>query len=550
MLLQGLFLILLLSLIGGFVAKALKTPSIVGYLLGGFVGSLILPKGVFVGDEVAEIGVALLMFSLGLEFSLSRLVKVGKVATFGAPLQVLVTSIIFFLILIPFFRFSPTSSLILGIAFSLSSTAVIVKLLGERGELGTIHGDIATSWSLVQDLMVIPIVAFLEPSSTLLSSIVLLILVFLITKLAVPYLIKISAAVGRELLLVFAVTLATGITFLAAKLGISPALGAFLAGVAIAGTQESHAIFAETRPIRDIFSVLFFVSLGYFADPQIIFSHLPTILVLVAILIFVKIIISFLVSFVFNYKGRTGVSVAFSLANAGEFAFVLLVMSKKLGIIDAEVVSIGTGVAILSLFVSPYLFKKAPFVFRKLRDATFGNSLGKKLFSQREENQKVVTPLTNHVIICGFGRMGKWIGKALFEIKIPFIVIDYNEKVVKEAKAVGIEVIYGDPARFEVLETAGIKNAKAIVLSMPDNMAQQEIIAYCQNKVPDIKIIARAHLDEDVRKLAGLKIRKVVQPEFEGALAIVKDILNERGYTRDQINEKMKSLRTSHTLHI
>lgn len=556
----NLFFVLLVALIGGIVAKFLKIPTLVGYICAGILGGIIFTFDNATASSLAELGVILLLFSVGLEFSIERLARVGQIAIIGSISQIILVTCISFLVLVGIANIPPNEALVLSLAFSLSSTALIVKILSDRQETGTIHYEIMTGWSLIQDLAVIPMVVLLPTLlggssswgnlalGSVLTTALVLGLVFLVGKFLAPYLTHLIAATNNhELLILLALSLALGTAALVNLFGISAAFGAFLAGVVISKTQENHAIFSETRPLRDIFSILFFVSLGFLVTPQFIISHLFTILLLAGFVIILKIITTFVLCIAFGYKGKTAIEVSLGLAQVGEFAFVLFLISQKLGILSQDLVSIGTATALVTLLVSPFLFKESVTIWRYLKKITEKNPLLNRLFAGGIVTVKEEGKLENHIIIVGFGRMGKWIGKALREIGIPFVIIDYNHKVVRDAKENGSNAIYGDAAYPEILEAANIEKAKALIITLPDRIAMEEIIKFCKSNFPDIKIMARAHLDADMKNLSDMKIHKIVQPEFEGALAIVKNILTTSGKSKEEVAKKMKTLRLSHS---
>lgn len=559
--LSNLFFILLAALIGGLAAKLVKLPSLVGYILAGVVGGLVLALDQATIQNIAEFGVILLLFSVGLEVSFEKLIKVGKIAIIGSIIQIVLVSAISFLFLTVFFGITGAPAIVLSIAFSFSSTALIVKIMSDKGETGTIHYEIMTSWSLVQDLAVIPVVVLLPTlamtggSSSLssiaigsiLTTVLILGVVLLMGKLIGPYLTHLIAETNsREFLLLLAITLALGTATLVSLFGISAAFGAFLAGLVISKTQENHAIFSETRPLRDIFSILFFVSLGFLVTPSFIISHLITILILSIFVIIIKALVTFFLCIILGVRGRTAVSVSLGLAQVGEFAFVLFLIAEKLGILSTDLASIGMATTLVTLLISSLLFKEMGTIWQKLRLITSSSPALKKYFVSGNITAKVENELADHIIICGYGRMGRWIGKALKEIGVEFIVIDYNHKTIRNCLITGTKAIYGDASLPEVLEAANIKKAKAVIITLPDVLAQQEIIEFCKLNFPKLRIMARAHLDSDMKKLSALKIHKIIQPEFEGALAVVKNILVSAGHDKKEIDKKMKGLRLSH----
>lgn len=554
----GLFLITIAAAIGGLLAKIFKLPGLVGYIIVGIVFGAFLPENFKSIANLAQIGTILLLFSIGVELSFTSLSKFLKVAVIGSVIQIVLVTVSSYIIL-NLFHLPAITSLVLSLGFSLSSTAVVVKLLSERGELETIHGGVMLGWLLCQDLAVIPIMIMLPVLTDLNSGwlgmlalalgkagLVVAIVVFL-GKMVVPIFIhKIAAANSRELLLLSSVGLALGTATAMSFFGISPSLGAFLAGIVISESQERHAIFAETRPLRDLFMALFFVSLGFLVNPVVIIARLPLIIILAFIVLILKVVVVFVVSTIFGYRGKTAIAASLGLAQIGEFAFVIFSVALGLKLISPENTTLGIAVTLLTLTVTPLFFKSVLPLWRKLRDVTAKYSFG-RLFSTGEKKDSVVEGLNNHIVICGYGRVGRWVGKALTDFDIPFVVVEYNQKVVSELKESGVAVLYGDPTEPEVLEAVGIREAKAVVLAIPDRIAQEALITYVQTVAPNVKIISRVHLDEDLEKLKMLRVDKIVQPEFEAAIEIVRSILVSRGKNRDEISDAVKSLRVSHS---
>lgn len=554
-----LFLLILAAVFGGILSKILKLPSLVGYIASGLlIGSLVSSH---VGDvaKLSEIGTILLLFSIGVELSFDRLTKFLKVAVFGGLIQMLVVTLFCYLILNSF-GIGEKASLILSIGFSLSSTAVVLKILGDKGEMDTIHGGISFSWLLVQDLAVIPIMVILPllatgNSGNLISGIGLSLLkallvvggVVLVGKKVVPFLIhKVVEGNSREILVLASVTLALGTAFLTSLFGISPALGAFLAGVVISESQENHAVFAETRPLRDLFVALFFVTLGFLINPSVIFANFWLIVGLTCLILLIKTLVIFTITSLFGYKGKSAVVTSLSLSQVGEFAFVIFSSAGALGLLTTSEISIGISVTLFSLILTPILFYWAVPIWRWLKSFSKNWSFLARIISSGEKRPELDNKMSNHIIICGYGRVGSWIGRALSDFKIPFIVVDYNRETVKKLKDSGIPVIYGDPSEPEILDFLNIKDAKILILAIPDRVAQETLIAHTQTFAPHVKIISRAHLDDDWLKLKTLKVHKIVQPEFEAALAIIKSLLTSMGKDREDVLSILKNLRLAH----
>ena len=549
---REIFFVLLAALSGGVLVRFLKLQPIVGYILAGIFFSFFSVK-IGSAEKLAEIGAILLLFSVGIEVSLDKLSRVVKIAVVGGILQILLTTFLMFPLLNAF-GIHGFTAFILAFGFSLSSTAMVVKILTDKGEENTLHGEIIIGWLLVQDLAVIPLMVVLPSIATsagsLFGPIGLALLkaggvvagILLLGKLIAPYFIhKIAAINSRELLVLSSMTLALGTAFLTSYFGVSPALGAFLAGVVISESQENHAVFSETRPLRDLFVAVFFVALGFLVSPAVIISKMGLILLLAGVVIVIKLLVVFILSALFGYHGKTAISVAFGLSQIGEFAFIIFSLALGLGLVSAEVASIGIATTLVTLIATPFLFKSIVPAWN------MGKGSGKLLAGWgKSENTK--HDYSEHIIICGYGRVGGWVGKALTSAKIPFVVVDYNQAVISDLKKQGIEAIYGDPTESEVIDAAELKAAKAVVVAIPDEVAQEEIIAHIQNVAPAAKIISRVHKDEAWEKLKILKVDKLVQPEFEAAISIIRTILVSSGRSKSEINERTKSLRLSRAL--
>ncbi len=536
-----LFLLILAAATGGILAKLAKLPPLLGYIVGGLVFGTVVPPAVRNIARLSEVGTILLLFSIGLELSLSKLSKFFKIAIFGATAQIVAVSLISFFVL-KALGIEVIPAIILSAGFSLSSTALVVKVLSDRGEIDTLHGGVMTAWLLVQDLAVVPMMVILTGSTVvaLTKSFIVIVIAIILGKSLVPFLIhKIALTNSRELLVLTSITLALGVAVVTYLFGVSPALGAFLAGIAISDTQEHHAVFAEIRPLRDLFVALFFVSLGFLISPSVLVSKFGFIIFLAFGVLLLKSIVVFLVTAAFGFRGRSAVAASMGLSQIGEFALVIYSSALALGKLSAEDASLGIAITLVTLLVAPFLMRAATPLWRRLKSVSEFFSSGQKVLSEGGV-------LENHIIICGYGRVGSWVGKVLTDFDIPFMVVEYNENVAATLKEKGIDVIYGDPAETEIMEAANIKDAKALVLAIPDIVAQENLIAYAQTVSPQLKIITRVHDEGDLEKLKALRVDKIVQPEFEAAVAIIRGILSSMGKNKDEITDVVKKIRISH----
>ncbi|MEK7061049.1 MAG: cation:proton antiporter [Patescibacteria group bacterium] len=551
-------LVLIFASLGGFIAKKLKAQPLIGYLISGVVLGSLFPQASSI-SKLSEIGIILLLFSLGLELSFSKLIKVFKTAFLGGILQIILFSLVSYSFFLKI-GFNPTTSIIFALSFSLSSTAVVVKILADRGETETQHGRIMSGWLLVQDLAVIPIAIFInslgggggwvsQSLGSFLKAFYVIASAILLGRSVVPFVFHKIAAVGsRELLVISALGFSGMVAYLTSLLGISPALGAFLAGLVISESIENHAVLGEVRPLKDLFVAIFFVTLGFFIIPSVLIHNFWLVLVIFAFTIIVKTIINFLVIQILGHRGKTAVSASMGLSQVGEFSFVIFSQSLLKELISPKDISIVTGAVLLTIIITPYLFKNSVFFWKYLKKITQKILWLNKYFAGGVFKDVEASELINHIIICGYGRVGGWVGRALTETKTPFIIIDSSSDVVSNLKKGGFPVIYGDPAEPEVLEAAGIKTAKAVVVAIPDRISQEILISHVQTVAPGVKIISRVHLDEDWERLKTLKVDKIVQPEFEAAIAITRSLFNSMGKPKEEIAERIKSLRISRSL--
>lgn len=566
---QFLVLILAVAFIGGYIAQKIKLPLMVGYLGSGVAVSWFLNKWIASGptvNSIADIGVALLMFSLGLEFSLGRLKNLGEIILVGSFLQIF-TTVIFGIVLFQFLGFDFYNSLFLGSVLSLSSTAAVVKILSDRGELDTLGGEIAVGWLLAQDvatllfIVLLPVVGlsmfsgsgWLYTFLTVIKSISVAGLslgaVFFLGRKIVPIALdRISLLGVRELLLVAVVTICLFFAAIAQNLGFPFALGAFLAGVIIAPTSGRHAIFSEIRPLRDVFSTIFFVSLGFLVLPEFVWQNYTLIILVTILFIVFKFIISDLLVILLGFHTKTAFSVGISMISVGEFAFILSQLGRDQNLITDKSYMMILSVTILSLILSTPLMGGANSIYIKLKSllkekipltVPIFNRLDKQIVNHDNI-------FSNHAVILGHGRVGKYISKALYSSGVPFIVVDYNNHLVKNLRTLGIEVIYGDPAEIDVLKAANITQAKVVVIAIADRHTQDMVIANTLSLNSAIKIICRSHFEEDGGRLKSLGVEEVIQPEFEAAVSITGKLLKIFNLEQPMIESQLFKLKIDH----
>ena len=525
-------IIIVAALLGGLIAQRFKQPLILGYILAGVV------VGPYTGgvtvteihdiELLAEIGVALLLFALGLEFSFKELTPVKKVALIGTPIQMILTIGYGFAIGL-LLGWKPIPSLWIGSLISLSSTMVILKTLMNRGLVGTLSSRVMIGMLIVQDLAVIPLMIILpllnNPKTGLpvlglaaLKAIIFLILmVFVGTRLIPRMMTYIAIRNSRELFLLAITAIGLGVGYATYLFGLSFAFGAFAAGMVLSESEYSHQALSDIIPLRDIFGLLFFVSVGMLLDPAFLIANLKTVLLMVVLVLIGKgLIFGTLVSF-FGYGNVIPLAVGLGLFQIGEFSFVLARVGLNSNSISKDLYSLMLTTAVITMLITPFISGlTAPlYAFRKRK------------FKQEtlETINLPQTELHDHVVIAGGGRIGYYVAQVLRKINTAFIVIEMDYRRVDEIKESGLSMIYGDAAQPIVLEAAHIGHARLLLITVPTAVVTQTIIEQARLLHSDIPIVARAEGMDQMKALGELGINAVIQPEFEAGLEITRQTL-------------------------
>lgn len=569
-LITTLLLVFTAAIGGGIVAKRLRLPMIIGYIGAGLVVGTIAP-GLLAQSFlqlIADTGVTLLLFTLGIEFSFVRLRPILRSVFWAAAAQIVVCAFLFlflgFSLGLPFLP-----SFFVAIAGSLSSTAVVVKLLSERGELDTVPGQIATGWLVIQDLSVVPIMLLLPAvasvvgsgnvnmvgavgaiSRSLFFSVLALSGIVFFGKTLVPKLLGKVAAIGSREIFVLATV---GLVFLAGvttyTLGMSAALGAFIAGLLVAETSQNHAIFSEIRPLRDLFAVVFFVSLGMTISWETLVRMWWVILALAVGMIAIKTVIVYGLARYVGYHRKTAFLVGVYLGQLSEFGFIIAAVGVSSGVLNQTYAYLIVSLVFVTILINAPVITHGHRLYYWVYHV-LGNRWP-RIFRQGDEQLvpgREELSLLDHIVICGYGRVGKYIGRALQMANIPFLVIDYDQATVAKLREKSIAVVYGDPADREVLDYAQVDRARAIIIAIPDRHTQEMIIAHAQTMNRRIKILCRCHHEEDQRHLKSLGVHTIVQPEFEAAISIVSRVLTDFGIAADDLSGKISRLKIEHGL--
>jgi len=502
---SDIVIIVVAALIGGLLAKLLRQPLIVGYI---FAGILIGPYtgGVTVSniheiEKLAEIGVALLLFAIGLEFSFNELKPVKKIALIGTPIQIMLT-IIYGFTIGHLGGLNWNQSLWLGALISISSTMVTLKTLMSQGWMGTLSSRVMIGMLIIQDLAIVPMMIILPQLNNpkiglpllgiaiLKAAIFLTVMILLGTKL-IPFLLKIIASWNsREYFLLLIVTMGLGIGYATYLFGLSFAFGAFIAGMVISESDYGYQALSDIIPLRDIFSLLFFASVGMLIEPIFLLSHWKMILILVLLVLLGKGIILGALCRFFDYRNVIPLAVGLGLFQVGEFSFVLARLGLNTNSINNELYSLILTTTIVTMLITPFISGLTTPLY----------SMYKKKF-KHEPYQMTNLPkagLTDHVIIAGGGRVGCNIAKVLNQLKLSFVVIELNSRSFEQLKATGFFIIYGDASRGVVLEAAKIEQAKLLLITIPSIITSKVITEHVQKINPSLRIVARANSIEHI----------------------------------------------------
>ena len=530
----------LAAFVGGLVAQRLGQPVILGYLAGGVVIGPFSPgpsAGVQSVQVLAELGVAFLMFALGAELSLGELRRLGRIATIGGPLQIVGTMALGPL-LAPVLGLPGAQGVFLGALLALSSTVVALKVLMARGELQALHGRVALGILITQDLAVVPMVVVLPALAaggqglvgdlllTSLKAAAVLAVAYLVGARAVPWLLGHAAGSrSRELFILSVVGLALGTALVTEFAGLSLAFGAFLAGLAVAESEYRTQVVAEVLPLRDLFASLFFVSVGMLIDPATLLSQAGLVSLVAGLTIVGKVAIVTVVVLLLGMPGRVAVLAGLSIAQVGEFSFVLARIGVDGGAIPPALFDLTLVTALVTIIATPFLLRGAPLLLAGLERLP---GVGAR-FAEPVGADPGAEGLARHVVICGYGRVGRELAEALERRGLRYLVIEYNPLLVRELRARGLPVVYGDGANPAVQEHAHLDKARLLAVLMPDVGAAELATRHARAHYPDLDIVVRAGNESDVERLRQAGATEVVQPEFEAAVEVIRHTMQRYG---------------------
>jgi CPA2 family monovalent cation:H+ antiporter-2 len=553
-----IILLIVAAFIGGYVARTIKIPPVVGYIVSGIlfgiVGKAFIPshQNLF---ELSQMGISLLLFTLGFEISLKTFSRLNRKIFYVGIFQILLTSILIFPILL-LFHFSIQISILFALLFSFSSTAVVLKILEEKGMVTNFPGNNVFVVLLIQDLFIIPVIflmplifntQFSFPASlitfliTAIKPLIAFILMYIFGRLFFSKLFTILFRYPQQELTIlatlFTAVLSIGVLTYA---GLPEAIAAFFAGVLISEEGKNLAPLAAIKPLRDILLVLFFVLIGMMVNGPSLILNLPVILITTLLILTIKFFSTFFILRFFKFIPSANIFISSYLANIGEFALVIAQIAFVSHFITLHDYESLLGIFIVSLVMIPFVTKSVKYIFEKYKHTAFvKNFMGDSHFFMRSIYDKV----ENHVVILGHGRVGQEVRNLLDMGEVPYVVVDFDRRTIDSLSKNMKNGLYGDPTDSDVLKGAGIKRARILVVALPDSFTQKLIIKKALTLNPKLVILCRSHIDEDKYELVNLGVNTIVIPEFEAGLRIGKKVLELLGFSDKSTIELLRKLR-------
>jgi CPA2 family monovalent cation:H+ antiporter-2 len=553
--LRDLVIIFTLSIGTLLLSHRLRLPAIVGLLMTGVVVGpygLRLVRDIHTVESLAEVGVILLLFTIGIEFSLEALLSLKRIVGLAGTLQVGLSIGATYLIARILGR--PSAEAVLwGFLVALSSTAIVLKLLAERGETDSPHGRIAVGVLIFQDLSVVPMMLLVPGLAgaggasgaslgwVMAKALLVLLAVLVGARLVIPPLLhQVVRTRSRELFILSIVLLCFGTAWLTSLAGLSLALGAFVAGILISESDYGQQALADVLPLRDLFSSLFFVSVGMLLNVQFALERLVTISVIVLGIFLGKGLIGMTATFAMRYPPRIAILTGLALAQIGEFSFVLARAGLSTGLMTDAIYQTFVAAAVVTMLVTPFLLWVAPV----LADGAARLPMPEWLLGgvQGEVGQRV-TPLKDHVIIVGYGLNGHNVARSLAAAAIPYVVLEMNPETVRRERSKGTPIAYGDASQTAVLHHAGISTARIVVVAISDAAATRRVVELARRLNPGCYIIARTRYSQEVGPLAALGADEAIPEEFETSIEIFAHVLRRYLVPREDIEHQIAAIR-------
>ncbi len=558
--LRDLVVLFALAIIVVIACFRIRVPAMVGFLITGVLAGpnafqlIHDPHSV---ELLAEVGVVLLLFTIGLEFSMESLLRLRSILFLGGGLQVAVTGAFSAVVAGAYFDLPVAKATFLGILVALSSTAIVLKLLSDKAEIDSPQGRVSLGILIFQDLCVVPIVIIMPILAThsggeeggggtadILRKLVMAALLLggslLSGRYLVPWVLgQVVRTRSREAFLLAIIILCLGTAWVSSLAGLSLALGAFIAGLIISQSEYSHQALGEIIPFRDTFNCLFLISIGMLLDLKLFSSPWPLLLGVTA-MVGVKTLVAWGVTLVLGYSFRIAVITGLCLAQVGEFSFVLAKQGKELKLIDVNVYQLFLAGAVITMILTPLLKGIAPWLADKLTPL-----VPKKMRTSKDLGTpaQVVEVVKDHVVIIGYGLNGRNLAKALKRVAIPFVIIEMNPETVKKERKEGVPIIYGDASNPEILDHAGIRRARVLVIAVSDPSSIRRSTELARRLHPGLHIIVRTRYLGEMKPLLALGANEVVPEEFETALEIFSRTLRKLLVPRDMVERFVREAR-------
>ncbi|WP_413933593.1 cation:proton antiporter [Nitrospira sp. BLG_1] len=548
-----LAIVFLAAVAGGTLARMAGQPLILGYVLGGIAigpftpGPTISEPHAF--ELFADIGVILLMFSIGLEFSIKDLARVRWVALAGGLLGILL-SIGLAVAMGSLIGWPITQSIVIGAVTSIASTMVLVRLLVDRGELRSVHGRIMIGIVLVEDVAVVAMTVLMPALGEFDSGRLLLIgqalakavlilvpLGYLGAKVIPHILTHVARTQNQELFLLVTLAISLGTAAVTQTVGLSLALGAFLAGLIISASEYAHETLARLLSLRDAFVALFFVTIGILIDPRIIVENLALLAAMIGLIVAGKFLIRAGIVRLSGYSWVTAILVGIGLTQVGEFSFVLIQTARSAGHIGSELYNATLAASLITILINAALVRYVP------------GWIGRKRLVRAQLDTSPWPPegelLHQHVVVCGFGRVGNSLGKALEAFNLPYVVIDRNPDTIRRLQGRGTPCLYGDASHRELLVKAGTADASLIIVALPEIDSAALAVGRMRDLSPKVPILARAHGPAEAERLSALGVTEVIQPDVETSATLIRHSLSWFGIPKDRILDYVEQYRQS-----
>jgi len=555
-LLNDVVIIFGLAIVVIFACHQLRIPTIVGFLLAGFLAGphgLGLIENTHEVELLSEIGVVLLLFTIGIEFSFTSLSEIRTVFLVGGLLQVFLTALAGTLFAVGAGR-PLNQSVFIGFVLALSSTAIVLKLLQEQAQVESPHGRTTLGILVFQDIAVVPMMLWVglwgnmgKTLSLSLESVVtkgaaVILGLILAAKWVVPQILYQAARLrDRELFLASVVLIVLGVAWLTSTAGLSLALGAFLAGLIISRSEYSHRVLGDFLPFRDVFISFFFVAIGMLLDLGFVAKHLGWILLMATAVIAAKSLFAGLPTLLLGFPLRTAILVGLSLGQIGEFSFLLLKRGLEYNLLADDLYQLLLGMSVVTMIATPFLIAAAP----AIAEWVLGLPLPRRLRADSSPASEAQRPadLQDHVIIVGFGLNGQNLARAAFAANIPYMIIDLNPQTIRRERKLGQPILYGDATQRAILEHAGIVQSRVLVVAISDPTATRRIVEIARRLSPRVTIIARTRFLSEMQPLYKLGADEVVPEEFETSVEIFTRVLAKYFVPRDRIETLTEELR-------